>query len=111
MHNRKCIYLGHHFQLLALPHILALANRIFKLPQDLLIQRRRTGDGHLYLTLMSPHELGKILSNTLKRAESVVLGECAQEILNHAVLVLATSVLQQLISNAFLVLSSESGCL
>jgi hypothetical protein len=55
------------------------------------------------------HEHTKLLYNTLQYAQSVVLSECVEEVLDDAVLVGAANVLLELLDNLLLVRDGERG--
>lgn len=64
-------------------------------------------DNELDLAPGGAHESGELLSNTLKDAQSVVLGKRLEEVLDGVALVLATKVLLELGNDAGLVFGGE----
>lgn len=58
---------------------------------------------------MRTHEDTEVVYDALQYAHSVVLGECLEEVLHDALLVLA-NVLLELLDDLLLVLDGESGC-
>lgn len=89
-------HLRRNLQLLPLPNEMTLGDSLLKLPHDLLIQRRRRSDSHLYLSSRRAHQHRKLLANTRKHAQSVVFRERIQEVLERVALVLHACVLLEL---------------
>lgn len=58
---------------------------------------------------MRTHQDTEVVYDALQYAHSVVLGECVEEVLDNALLVLA-NVLLELLDDLLLVLDGESGC-
>lgn len=52
---------------------------------------------------MRTHEYAKLLNNTLQHAQSVVLGESVEQVLDDALLVSAANVLLELLDNLLLI--------
>ena len=102
-------YLRHNLQLLPLPNVLALADSLLQLLHNLLVQRRRTRNRHLYLASCRTHQRSEFLAHSLERAQAVVLGQSVEEVLDGVVLVLHVGRLLNLGDDLLLVGDRESG--
>lgn len=96
-------YLWHHLKLLALADVLALANSRLKLLHDLVVQWLSGRDGHLDLSSRGADQLGELLSYTVEHAQSVVLGQSVEEVLQCVVLVLHACALLEFVHDLLLI--------
>jgi hypothetical protein len=84
---------------------LAFSNSCLQLLQHLCVQRCGASNAHLNLTTVGAHEETELLSDTLKHAEPVVLGEGLHEVAEG--LVVAVCALEELLDDGRLVLVAE----
>lgn len=72
---------------------------------------RSAGNSQFNFTSGSTHQLSKLLTNSLQKCQSIVLGQSFQEVLDGITLILTTGVFLELLDDLRLVGCRESGCL
>lgn len=88
-------YVGNDLELLALA-VLGLRDRLFQPGDTLAVEFLSTGDAQVQLATVSTHERAELLADVLQNAQSVVLGQGGEEVLERVALVATTRELLQL---------------